>query len=86
MLSLLWPDGSLTTARTFRELEDAVRAGQWEEYPTRRAFRAEMRRRANLWTGRSGKPIGYQTSKQFIYSLVHAEMCMLIIENQEVGS
>jgi hypothetical protein len=76
-LELIWPDGSIITGANFSELEDALRASQWHDYKTRRAFRQEMRRRAQLWTGRKPKPIQFQTSKQFIYHLVNSGMCML---------
>lgn len=77
MLNLIFPDGTLVTGRTFAELESALRATQWHAYPTGRAFRREMRRRVELWTGRRQKPVLYQTPKAFIYQLVHSGMCML---------
>lgn len=82
MLNLIFPDGSIVTGATFEELEAALRASQWDTYTTRRAFRREMRRRAQLWTGRRQKPVLYQTPKAFIYQLVHSGMCMLEDTNQ----
>jgi hypothetical protein len=58
-------------------VEDALRASQWHAYKTRREFRQEMRQRAEVWSGRKSKPIIHQTSKRFIYHLVHAGMCMV---------
>lgn len=77
MLNLIWPDGSIVSGATFAELEDALRASQWHTYKTRREFRRELRRRAELWSGRKSKPIPYQTPKAFIYHLVNSGMCML---------
>lgn len=77
-VSLIWPDGSIVTGRSFAEVEEALRASQWTTYPSRRAFRREMRRRAELWTGRRvSKPIAWQTPKGFIYTLVNSGMCMI---------
>lgn len=76
-LNLIWPDGSIVSGASFAELEEALRATQWHTFKTRRQFRREMRRRADLMTGRTSKPVLYQTPKAFIYSLINAELCML---------
>jgi hypothetical protein len=77
-ISLIWPDGSIVTGSSYAEVEEALRASQWNTYRTRREFRREMRRRAVLWTGRAvAKPISWQTSKGFIMTLVDSGMCML---------
>jgi len=77
-LQLLFPDGKLVTGRTFAELEDALRASQFRPYKTRRAFRRDLRHRAAVWSGRTPKPVLYQTPKAFIYTLVNAGLCMLV--------
>lgn len=77
MLNLIFPDGTIITASSFEELERQLRASQWRSFKTRREFRTEMRHRAELWSGRKPKPVIYQTPKAFIYSLIHAELCML---------
>jgi hypothetical protein len=78
VLNLIFPDGTIVTGASFKELEDALRASQWQEYDSRREFRTEMRHRAELWTGRPArKPVLYQTPKGFIYHLVNSGMCML---------
>jgi hypothetical protein len=77
MINLIWPDGSIVSGATFAEVEEALRASQWHTFKTRREFRREMRRRAELWSGRTSKPVLYQTPKSFIYQLVHSGMCML---------
>lgn len=76
-VNLIWPDGSIITAKSFAELEEALRATQWHSFKNRRQFRREMRSRAQLWSGRANKPVIYQTPKAFIYSLVHAGLCMI---------
>jgi len=77
-ISLIWPDGSIVSGRTFAEVEEALRASQWQTYPSRRAFRREMRKRADLWSGRRvSKPLAWQTPKGFIMTLVNSGMCML---------
>lgn len=84
MLNLIFPDGTIVTGRTFQDLEDALRASQWKPYKSRRAFRQDMRRRAANWSGRSQKPVLYQTPKAFIYTLINADMCMLeVTTNQQ---
>jgi hypothetical protein len=77
MINLIFPDGSIVSGATYREVEDALRASQWHTFGSRRSFRREMRRRAVLWSGRVSKPLPYQTSKQFIYSLAHSGMLMI---------
>lgn len=76
-INLIWPDGSIVTGANYRELEDALRASQWHTFETRREFRHEMRRRAALYTGKPIEAVGRQSSKQFIFSLVHSGVCML---------
>lgn len=82
-INLIWPDGSIVSGATFAEVEEALRASQWRTYPNRRAFRREMRRRAEAWSGRRNKPVLYQTPKAFIYSLVHADLCMIEITTND---
>lgn len=76
-LNLIFPDGSIVSGNSFADLEESLRASQWHAFKSRRAFRQEMRRRAALWSGRRPKPIQFQSSKAFIYHLVHSGMCML---------
>lgn len=77
-LSLIWPDGSIVSGASYRELEDALRATQWHEYRSRRAFRSEMRRRSGLWSGSPVRsPLVPQTSEEFVRSLAASGMCML---------
>lgn len=77
-ISLIWPDGAIVSGATYAELENALRASQWTTYPSRRAFRREMRTRAAIWSGRRvAKPIAWQTPKAFIWTLVNSGMCMI---------
>jgi hypothetical protein len=84
-INLIWPDGSIVSGDTFAEVEEALRATQWNTYKSRREFRREMRRRAMLLTGRANKPVLYQTPKAFIYTLVNAELCMIEITDTTAG-
>lgn len=77
MRFLIWPDGSITTGDTWREVEDALRSSQWCTYATRRAFRRAMKHRAEVWSG-NGNAIPTRrgtTSAQFIAGLVQAGLC-----------
>jgi hypothetical protein len=78
-INLIFPDGAIVTGNTFRELEDALRASQWNTYMSRPHFRVDMPHRAAMWSGRRGKLVVRQTSKQFIYHLVHSGMCLIEI-------
>ena len=78
MITLLWPNASVTTGETWRDVEDAVRSSQWSPYKTRHEFREEMRRRAYVW---SGAKVGLKvTSEGFMRSLGDAEMFIIIEE------
>lgn len=75
MIELIFPDGEVVTGTTFRETENALRASQWNSYPSRRAFRREMRRRAILWSGkRTVMFFPVRTSKLFLRSLAKVGM------------
>lgn len=75
-LTLIWPDGSVTTAENWGDLERAIRAHEWRLYSTRMAFRRALVRRVRVW---SGKKVGRRgPSKRFIQALADAEMFMLI--------
>jgi len=76
VITILWPDGEITTAPNWKELEQNIRACQWTTYPTREGFRKEMRRRAHLWSGEY--PVLSHTPKEFINSLAATGMFLLI--------
>jgi hypothetical protein len=85
-LELLWPDGSVTTARSYAGAERAIRAAQWHTFKDARSFRRAMRERAHAWSGAPVKAPGRgQTSRQFIRSLAEAGLFMLVDNNQEVA-
>ena len=77
VINLIWPDGTIISGRSFAEVEEALRASQWHTFGSRREFRQEMRRRAEIWSGRRTKPVLYQTPRAFIYHLVASGMCMI---------
>lgn len=76
VITIVWPDGDITTAPTWRELEENMRATQWTTYYSREDFRNEMRRRANIWSGQF--PRLSHTPKQFVKSLADTGMFLLI--------
>lgn len=77
MIELMFSDGTSVHGDSYREAEDALRAAQWQAYPSRRAFRREMRARANVWNDRVIKVTLPQTSKQFLTSMADANMCRI---------
>lgn len=85
MIELLFPDGTVVTGESWAEVERALRASQPYVYKSRREFRADMRHRAEVWSGRRQKPFPPWTSRAFIISLVEARMCQLLITDPEKG-
>ncbi len=80
-IELIWPDGSVTTGSSWPEVEAMIRAEQWRTYPTRRAFRRALRKRAKVWSGRRpGLRVG---SERFLRSLADAEMFRIEITEDE---
>ncbi len=77
-ITIVWPDGSLTTANGWKEAEQAIRAAQWGAYPSRRAFRKAMVKRALLWNGTHVSRKG--SSCEFLQALARAQMFTLITE------
>jgi len=80
MITITWPDGKTTSGETWRGLENEVWHQQWCRYGSRHAFRADMRKRGRVWSGRN--PTVKITSKQFIKSL--AESGMLTVTKERV--
>jgi hypothetical protein len=80
-ITLLWPDGAITTGTSWSEVEDAVRAEQPSPYKTRREFRAEMRKRAALWSG-SYPVAAIGTSRRFLLGLAKEGMFSVFTEPQ----
>lgn len=83
MITLLWPDGAITTGATYREVEDAIRAEQWSPYGTRFTFRRAMAKRAGIWSATRVGVLG--SSRRFINSLADAEMFMIVEAGDEPG-
>lgn len=81
MITLIWTDGSITTGKSYRDLETAMRAEQWRTYRSRWHFRTAMRQRAATWSGQQPR-MGY-THRSFIESL--AEAGLFMITTNEVG-
>lgn len=81
MIELIWPNGEITTGKTWREAEEAARAAQWSPYKTRSEFRREMRRRAEVWSGERVKTGG--SSEAFMRGLGEVNMFMIVEEDEE---
>lgn len=77
-LTVIWEDGGLTTGDSFRELEDNIRAAQWDTFDHRHEFRQEMRHRCFVHTGQWPKPA--HTSRAFIQGLAELGMFLLVEE------
>jgi hypothetical protein len=78
-IELLWPDGGITTGSSWARVEAAMRAAQPRTYKSRREFRAAMRHRARVWSGRRQKPYPPWNSEAFVKSLAASEMFLLYV-------
>ena len=76
VIEIIWEDGSMTSGRSWRELEDEIRVAQWQPYKSRREFRKDMRRRARIWSGAPVKSTGYG-SRAFIESLARSGLIQI---------
>ena len=74
----IWNDGSMTTGNNYREVEDNIRAAQWQPYKTRKEFRKDMAHRARVWSGRRVSTLG--TSGMFLDALAGAGLFLLVVE------
>jgi hypothetical protein len=81
-IEVIFPSGVVTGA-TFREAEDALRATQKRPYPSRRAFRRDMKRRAILWGGKRVASGPVQTSRGFLRTLAKAGLCRIEKTNEK---
>lgn len=75
-ITSIWPDGTLIQARNWHELEEQVRLRQWHKYSTGQ-FRAEMRRRAEIW---AGQRISIRTAERMFRGLEACGMVRLEVE------
>ena len=71
-----WPDGRVTKADSFEELEQYIRENQWTKHADHKIFRDEMADRAMIWTGVEIDVDG--ESKDFLMELERAGMLILI--------
>lgn len=76
MIELIWPDGKLTSGKTFEEVEEALRAEQWHSYETQEAFREDMRKRAYAWCGH--EPTHGHTAQEFIEALAGCDLFVML--------
>ena len=78
-ITVMWDNGEMTTGATWREVEDNMRAAQWQTFPTREDFRTEMRHRAYQWGGEF--PAFSTSSKEFINSLADLGMFLVVVDD-----
>jgi hypothetical protein len=81
-ITLTWLDGSSTTAIDWVELEEAVRAAQWVEYPTRRDFRVDVRHRCKVWTGVRPN-LSHASSESFLRAVEASGLCRLDVDDDD---
>lgn len=77
-----WPNGTIQYGDTWEELEQSVMSRQWDEYESVDDFRADMKRRALIWSGEIIDDFG--SSRDFLGELERAMMllCFEIPNNQ----
>jgi hypothetical protein len=78
-MKIQYPDGDWSVGKSWRELEGAMRAREYETFETRHDFRSEMRKRAFLASG-TKIPMGL-TSHQFMLALAKAGLFQIKEEN-----
>lgn len=83
MIELLWEDGSLTKAPTWKDVEKQARLAQWVLYKTPHDFRLDMRARAKRWTGSDKKIRVDGSSRAFIRALERAGMLRIQDSREE---
>lgn len=81
-ITLTWYDGSRTTGASWHEAEEAVRAAQWVEYPTRVAFRQDLRHRCKVWSGVRPN-MTHASSENFLRALELSGLCRVDIEDED---
>ena len=74
MPAVIFPDGARIAARSWRSLERRLRRDSWNpSYPP--AFRAEMARRAKVWSGT--RIVTEGSSRRFFEELKRARLLMI---------
>lgn len=81
---VIWGNGTITTGRTWEEIEDTIRDKQWDKYPDELEFREEMARRAMVWSGTTLVPSDLGgTSYRFLRALERAGILRMEVGNVE---
>ena len=78
-ITTIWPDGTMIDARTWHELEEQVRLRQWHKFSVGQ-FRAEMRRRAEIW---AGVRISIKSSEALFRGLESCGMVRIEVEGDD---
>lgn len=82
MITITWWDGSITTGADWEAAEHRLRSAQWIEYPSKAAFRRDMRHRAKTWSGNYPN-LPKMSSEQFLRALEAEGMCRVDNDNEE---
>ncbi len=75
-VEIIWPDGRISKAGSWPELETNIRISQWRPFKNRRAFRKEMQARAMAWSGVRVPISG--SSEVFLNALAGAGMFLVV--------
>lgn len=78
-ITITWFDGSQIHGRDWAAAERRLRAAQWSAYPSKRAFRKDMRHRVKVWTGKRPDLLDH-TSEEFLRALETGGLCRIDTE------
>jgi hypothetical protein len=78
-LTVIWPDGTVNTGKSWQDIESSIRSAQWQAHGDRAAFRMDMRHRCKVWSG-VRPDIVKATSEDFIKALEASGLCRVEIE------
>lgn len=77
-ITTIWPDGTLITGPSWRDLEEQLRSRQWQRYSVGQ-LRREMRRRAEIWSG-EGTQVRVSSARDLFRDLEACGMIRVEIE------
>ena len=77
-ITTIWPDGSLIAGESWRDVEEQLRARQWQKYSVGQ-LRREMRRRAEVWSG-EGTEVRVSSAEAMFRDLEASGMIRIEIE------
>lgn len=78
-ITSIWPDGSCITAKSWRDLEDQVRARQWHKM-SRNELRRTLRERTRTMTGHE---ISVRSAEQMFRDMEAADLVRLEVREED---